>query len=363
MMTDNDEPSDGVQEETDRQAGQQVFAPRLSVVVPAYNCAEQLQECLTAILEQADERTQVIVADDASSDTTASVAQGMGVEVVRLTKNSGPAAARNKGVTKANGDILLFVDADVVIAPHVLERVIKGFESDPDLGALFGSYDTEPRAKGVISQYRNLLHHIMHQTASEDARTFWSGLGAIRREVFLKAWGFDTKKFPKPSIEDIELGYRLRNTGHKIRLDKGLQGTHLKHWGFMNMVKTDIFDRAYPWAYLILQTGKVANDLNVSADQRLSVLLTPLVFLGLVLGFYNWMWFGVALAVLSIIVFINRWVFARFLKIRSFGFTLLCVPLHTVYLTCSGIGAALALAEVVLNSLNIIKRSGRVVSE
>ncbi len=362
-MTKGGELSHGVQKDGDQLAKRRAVSYRLSVIVPAYNCSEQLRECLTAILEQADDGVQIIVADDASRDSTLCVAQEMGVETVSLSQNSGPAAARNEGVAIAKGDILLFVDADVVIAPGVLKRVINTFERNPGVSALFGSYDTEPRAKSIISQYRNLLHHIVHQKANEDARTFWSGLGAIRRDVFQKAWGFDTKKFPKPSIEDIELGYRLHHMGHKIRLDKELQGTHLKHWGFINMVKTDIFDRAYPWAYLILQTGKVANDLNVSADQRLSVLLTPLIVLGIALGFLNWMWFGVASAALLLVIFINRWVFAKFLKVRGFGFTLLCIPLYTVYLLCSGIGAALALGEVVLHSLNIIKRSERVVSE
>jgi len=362
-MTVSAEPSGGVQGQGHFKAAERAISARLSVIVPAYNCPEQLRACLTAILAQADEHTQVIVADDASTDATVCVAQDMGAEVVRLAKNSGPAAARNEGVAKATGDILIFIDADVVIGTGVLERVCRTFEQSPHIAALFGSYDTQPREQGLISQYRNLLHHIMHQAAQEEAHTFWSGLGAVRREIFLKVWGFDTQKFPKPSIEDIEFGHRLRQAGEQIRLDKGLLGTHLKRWNFISMVRTDIFDRAYPWTCLILRSGKVANDLNVSTDQRVSVMLTPLIILGLVLGFYYWLWFGVSIAALAAMVFVNRWIFAKFFKIRGLGFAMLCIPLHVVYLTSSGIGGALALIEVGLNSLKITKRSERVVSE
>ena len=81
-----------------------------------------------------------------------------------------------------------------------------------------------PRLQGVVSQYRNLLHHFVHQHGNSEASTFWAGCGAIRRSVFEEMGGFDEQRFPTPSIEDIELGYRLRQAGHRILLDKACRG-------------------------------------------------------------------------------------------------------------------------------------------
>ena len=79
----------------------------------------------------------------------------------------------------------------------------------------------------------------------EDASTFWSACDAIRRNVFMAMKNFD-EGYDQPSIEDIELGYRLKQTGHKIRLCKGLQIKHLKRWNIVSLLKSDFFDRALP---------------------------------------------------------------------------------------------------------------------
>ena len=119
--------------------------------------------------------------------------------------------------------------------PGTLDRALARFEADPGLSALFGSYDDAPTAPGVVSQYRNLLHHFVHQQGdfADDVRpvhTFWTGCGMIRREVFLAFGGFDPRLYPRPAIEDIELGYRLTRAGHRIVLARDVLATHMKRW-------------------------------------------------------------------------------------------------------------------------------------
>src|SRR5690606_3376845 len=143
----------------------------------------------------------------------------------------------------------------------------------PDVAAVFGSYDTEPSAPDFLSQYRNLLHHYVHQKSRSDASTFWSGCGAIKKDVFLEMGGFDRVQFSKPSIEDIELGYRMKRKGHRILLDKGLQVKHLKEWSFWSMLRTDVSRRAVPWSRLMLESGFSPRDLNVSIADRVSAAL------------------------------------------------------------------------------------------
>jgi GT2 family glycosyltransferase len=84
---------------------------------------------------------------------------------------------------------------------------------------VFDSYDDETGEKNFISQYKNLFHHFVHQQSNTEAVTFWAGCGAIRQEIFDKVGGFDTARYARPSIEDIELGYWMRRMGYRLMLD------------------------------------------------------------------------------------------------------------------------------------------------
>jgi cellulose synthase/poly-beta-1,6-N-acetylglucosamine synthase-like glycosyltransferase len=143
------------------------------------------------------------------------------------------------------------LDADVRVHPDTIRRVLWNFDCDPQLDAVIGSYDDSPGSEDFISLYKNLMHCFQHQHARQQACTFWSGCGAIRRDVFLAYSGFD-QSYRRPAIEDIELGYRLARGNRKLILDKTLQVKHLKRWTFWNLLKTDILDRGIPWTELIL---------------------------------------------------------------------------------------------------------------
>lgn len=136
------------------------------------------------------------------------------------------------------------------------------FRADPSLAALIGSYDDAPGDPAFLSQYRNLLHHHTHQTAEEWAHTFWGACGAVRREALFAVGGFD-ESIAIPAMEDVELGYRLVRAGQRIRLVKDLQVKHLKRWEVLGMLRTDIFQRALPWARLLLREGRLHDDLNL----------------------------------------------------------------------------------------------------
>ena len=88
----------------------------------------------------------------------------------------------------------------------------------------------DPDDQSIVSRFKNLAHHHFHQRARVEASTFWGACGAIRREQFFAAGGFDEKRFKLPSIEDVELGSRLVDRGVRIVLDPGLQVKHLKRW-------------------------------------------------------------------------------------------------------------------------------------
>lgn len=318
---------------------------RVSIVVPVYNSARELEECLAALTRWSGPKAELIVVDDASTDESPSVAARFADRVVRLAHNSGPAAARNEGARHARGDVLFFVDADVVVAPGVVGRIERTFADDPNIVAVFGSYDATPRARGHVSRYRNLLHHFVHQTADVTASTFWAGCGAVRREVFEDLGGFDAARFRRPSIEDIEFGTRLCRAGHRVVLDKGLQGTHLKRWTLVSMIRTDVRQRAIPWSRLVLQDGNIPSTLNLTWDQRVSAALVAIVIVCVALALVRLEFLIGAGAALAGVLALNRKLYALFLRHGGLRFAGAGVVLHLLYFVYSALSYAYASAE------------------
>lgn len=230
----------------------------ISAIVPATNEPATLGACTAAIRGAQQPPEELIVVTHAATP--------------------GPAAARNDGAQRATGDVLVFVDADVVVHEDAFARIRMAFDADPDLVAIFGSYDDSPPADGVVTEFRNLLHHFVHQSSAGEASTFWAGLGAIRREAFLAAGGFDAERYRDPSIEDIELGMRLSAAGRRLVLDPALQGTHLKRWSLGQMIDTDLHRRGVPWVLLLLERGTPSNVLNLGWRHRLSAGLSLAAF-------------------------------------------------------------------------------------
>ena len=309
----------------------------VTVIIPVYNASQYLEKCLSAIALSSYPLYEVIVVDDSSTDNSAEIAYLKGAKVLHISKQSGPAAARNSASKKAKGDILLFVDSDVMMKKDTIERVVNQFTEMPDTDAIFGSYDEKPAEQNFFSQYKNLQHHFVHQVSNANAETFWSGCGAIKKEVFHSVGGFDSRKYAKPSIEDIELGYRLRKMGYQILLDKNLQVTHLKKWTFFSVLRADIFNRAIPWSKLILQSKEMVSDLNLQISQKISTGLVGLILLTIPFSFLMPELIFLLLLFLALILTINHRLFMFFLKRKGPIFTLSAFFMYLLYYFYSGV--------------------------
>jgi GT2 family glycosyltransferase len=279
---------------------------------------------------------EIIVVSDGSCDGSGRLAEQFGVQVIRTPSRLGPARARNLGACAAKGDILLFHDADITIPQDALNRIVEAFQAHPDIAAVFGSYDDEPFEGNFLSQYKNLFHHYVHQTAKEEASTFWSGCGAIRREVFRAIGGFG-ERYRQPAIEDIDLGYRLKKAGYRIRLLKELQVKHLKRWELLSLLKADFLYRALPWTDLILNEGRFINDLNIKLSDRISVTCT-FVLLSMLLGALWIPWLLVpALLCMMVILLINMDLYRFFRQKLGRSFAVRTIPWHWTYFFYSGL--------------------------
>ena len=304
----------------------------ISVIIAVRNSAGMLDACLGALSKSTLAPLECLVVDDASTDDTPAVAERHSARVIVLDRRSGPARARNLAALQARGNVLLFVDADVCVHHDTIARINDHLRQDQSLDAVIGVYDDAPAAAPFVSQYRNLLHCFTHRVGRSEASTFWSGCGAVRKEVFLRHGGFDLR-YGRPAIEDVEFGMRLTSAGGRVLLDPAIQAQHRKCWTFAGMLKTDFFDRAIPWTIMSLRARSMPADLAVRTSQRLSIVFTFLFIATIVFGFA-----AAAIVCACFLFALNRPFYAFLTARRGILFTLRAVPLHLLFYFYSGIG-------------------------
>ncbi len=191
----------------------------------------------------------------------------------------------------------------------------------------------------------------MHCAHPGEARTFWAGLGAVRSEAFQAVGGYD-ERFRRPSVEDIDLGYRLHASGARIRIDPALNGTHLKRWTFWSSIVSDVRDRGVPWTQLLRRYGGLTEDLNLQWRLRLSVLCAYLVVLLLAgaVGAPRLLW--AVPAPMALLLVLNRTYYGYFWRTRGPWFAARVVAAHFVHHLCNG------LSFVVGTALCHLQRAG-----
>ena len=320
-------------------------APFLTVIMPVYRGTGVLPKSLGALLRSdlPREDWELIVVDDASPDATPIVAAQYADVLVRLAgKPRGPAYARNRGFEVSRGEVLVFVDADVVVHGDTLRKFAEYLRAHPDVASVFGSYDLHPGG-GVVSQFRNLMHHYVHHSNAGEAETFWAGCGAIRAGAFAEVGMFDEWHYSRPQIEDIELGRRLRSHGFRIVLRPEIQGTHLKRWTFVNMVTTDLQHRGVPWMWLLLKEGPTAGAqaLNLRRIEKIATALVGLAGLGMLAALVltaTWPLL-ISLAALFGVVVFNRHFYAYLRRQRTTLFALQSMALHMCCYVVNGLSA------------------------
>jgi len=195
--------------------GGSVNAKSASIIIPTFNGASRIGNCLDSLEKQtAGRNVEILVVDDGSTDNTANVVRGYSSVRLIPQANAGPASARNRGALEAKGKILLFTDDDCVPMPDWLEAMLGPFK-DPEVVGAKGVYRTHQRslaARFVQIEYED-KYRLMAGLSRIDFIDTYSA--AFRRDRFLDMTGYDTS-FPVACAEDIELSYRMSARGWKM---------------------------------------------------------------------------------------------------------------------------------------------------
>lgn len=184
----------------------------VSIIVPAYNCAHTIGPCIESLLCQdyPDNRREIIVVDNNSSDETADIIKRYPVQLAYETNLQSPGAARNRGIDLAKHEILAFIDADCVAEPNWLSNLVQPF-SQPDVGIVGGQIASQEPGPSLVEKF---LFKVKSSSASRfntsEPKGFPTGNVAYRRDALQQAGPFDSAM---PWGEDIDLAWRVQVFG------------------------------------------------------------------------------------------------------------------------------------------------------
>lgn len=188
--------------------------PRASVIVPARNAEKVVEDCVRSLLEldYPRDRLELIVVDNDSRDGTAEVVRRISDSIRLLHEpRRGASAARNAGIRQARGDVVAFTDADCVVDPAWLRRLVVPL-ADPQVGIVGGTILAR-RPANAIALFVERIHD--HRNTIESVRPPYviTMCWASRRTVLEELGGFD-ERFARG--EDVELGYRALAAGYRL---------------------------------------------------------------------------------------------------------------------------------------------------
>jgi glycosyltransferase involved in cell wall biosynthesis len=322
-------------------------AHTISVVIPVRNGAHTLRDVLSALAQTNPAPHEIVIVDDSSSDESAVLAEKMGCRVIRLPQHVGAAAAKNCGAANAQGDILFFTDADILLPPDTFARLARIFH-ERRCDAVVGLLAPDIPAQDFASQFKNLWMNFTYARFASADRIglFYTSAAAIRRDRFLELGGFDENYRGASIAEDTEFGQRAWGRGAYILLDPRLRVVHLKAYTVSSVLREDL-RRARALTLMRLRKWGQPFFTSVPLFYQLAV---PVIYVALFAGaiaYHNPLVLFIALGLLLTFYLLNSPFLVFLLRERGIVFvakSLLLLPLDVIVV---GVGIVAACADFV----------------
>ena len=290
-----------------------------SIIVPVYNGADVIADCLNSILKsRVDVPYEVIVVDDGSTDATKEVVGRFPVRYFRIEK-SGVAKARNTGIKAATGDALLFFDADVILHEDTLSRFLFHFNDDHDAYIVQGRWDKNQPSPSFGSEFLLLRFTYNLETLFNGQRRLrvaelMSGCCGIRKEVFESFEGFN-ESYKFAGGEEFEFGLRVISK-YQIYYYPDVVVYH--RFGTLFETARKVFFRTTNYSMLVFSSQYKRMFLQLTANSvpdrdKKSMIILSLIFLSLIASFFAANWAMILLLLLIAGYVLNIRDFIRYL--------------------------------------------------
>jgi glycosyltransferase involved in cell wall biosynthesis len=236
------------------------YEPLVSIIIPVKNGERTLDACLRSIRRSYYKRFEVIVVDDHSTDKTVEIGRSHQGMVFEAPDGHGANSARNFGAKQAKGDVLVFIDSDIVIARETLLGIVETLE-DRELDAVVGLYTAKHRHESFVSQYKNLWVRYSYMKSLPAIDWLFGAISGIKREAFEKLGGFNTDLLARHGHDDIELGKRFARANLNIILNMDIEVEHLKEYSLASFIRNE-FHRSMGFAELAMKFGETARSVR-----------------------------------------------------------------------------------------------------
>lgn len=252
----------------------------ISIVIPTYNASGFMPALLDSIFNQAVKDMEVIIVDDCSTDNTIEIVKKYPVRVIQMEMNGGPARARNRGVKEAAGNIIFFLDADVIVLDGTIQEVEDYFKNHPAAQCIIGICSTTPLNSGFVPAYMAMFEYIhLIRRQYNTVTVFAPRCGAIQKDFFLEIGGYD-EQYKGADVEDFELARRI-NKRNCIILNPQLLVRH-QFADFRQALKI-YFKRTVMWVHLFFREKQLDNAGPTSPSNGIAAICAFLSFLSLLL--------------------------------------------------------------------------------
>jgi len=257
---------------------------KFSIIIPVHNEQDKLKPCLDAIFSSETKDFEVIVVDDKSTDKSVEIAEMYPCKLITLGENKRAAYARNIGRANSEGDIFVFIDADVIIKKDTLDVIWQSFKENNDIAAVTGILSKDCPYKNFFSQYKNLYMNYVFRKCPKYIDFLYGSIIAIKKEHYLPFnEGFKI-------TDDTELGQRYKELNKKILLNPSLEVIHSKRYNFKTIIKNDFFVPFWWSKSFILHRGywdifRKKRFAHARVSQIISVLVSCFLLISL---FFQW---------------------------------------------------------------------------
>lgn len=253
--------------------------PPVSAILPAWNLAHKIDGALRQLVAHDYPNLEIIVVDDGSTDGMAEVVlRYPTVRLIRHPRNLGTSAARNTGIRAASHELVYLLDADCVIQPGTIARLVQRLLQDPALGVVSGSCLSASSKKNLANRVYDVAERFRDYESSPRNYQYTTVSNAImRRSVFNMVGGFGVGW---RRLQDYDFTYRVHRAGYVIQHDPSIHVLHDNHRETLRAYYSHVYLVArYGTLFRLLHRPHLPYSRYLVASLPLFVLLAPVYFL------------------------------------------------------------------------------------
>lgn len=320
------------------------MSPFISVIIPNYNGAATIAQCLEAVYASKYDHFEVLVVDDCSEDSSLAVIKKFPCRLVQLDKRCGAAAARNAGAAHSRGEILFFTDADCVLTRDAMATAALAMATHGPETIIGGTYTMKPYDQGFFNSFQTIFIHHAETKHADNPDYIATHALVITRSLFAQSGGFPEDFMP--ILEDVEFSHRMKKEGFKLYMHPHILVRHIFNYSFGKSMRNAVKKSKY-WTLYSIRNHDLTTDSGTASVELKTCVLSLVVILGLltisaitrsIIPLFP------ALGIFGVSVFVNRHLLQLFYKTEGIGFLVsaFCYSMF-IYPLAVGFGAGLGI--------------------